>query len=129
VLGQSIESMELFRRAQLLGAGDVKPLEALITAAGLYWALTAIFTFFQSRLERRVSKGYVRAVAGRDRRKAIVTGAPGAGYGGAAGYGMDAPDGPSLPVGTPHAGGIDRPVVGTPPMPPDEPNASDEDRR
>jgi hypothetical protein len=26
----------------------------------MYWALTAIFTFFQSRLERRISKGYVR---------------------------------------------------------------------
>ena len=62
VLGQSIESMELFRRAQLLGNADVKPLEALVTAAGIYWALTAIFTFFQSRLERRVSRGYVRAV-------------------------------------------------------------------
>jgi polar amino acid transport system permease protein len=61
VLGQSIESMELFRRAQLLGNADVKPLEALVTAAGIYWALTAIFTFFQSRLERRVSRGYVRA--------------------------------------------------------------------
>ena len=35
-------------------------MEALVTAAALYWALTAIFTYFQSRLERRVSKGYVR---------------------------------------------------------------------
>jgi polar amino acid transport system permease protein len=61
VLGQSIESMELFRRAQLIGNHDVKPLEALVSAAALYWVLTAIFTFFQSRLERRVSKGYVRA--------------------------------------------------------------------
>ena len=64
VLGQSIESMELFRRAQLLGNADVRPMEALVTAAGLYWALTAVFTYFQSRLERRVSKGYVRTVAG-----------------------------------------------------------------
>jgi polar amino acid transport system permease protein len=62
VLGSSIESMELFRRAQLMGNREAKPLEALVTAAALYWALTAIFTFFQSRLERRVSKGYVRAV-------------------------------------------------------------------
>src|SRR5919106_324833 len=63
VLGTSIESMEIFRRAQLVGAGAVRPLEALITAAALYWALTAIFTFFQSRLERRGGKGDVRAAA------------------------------------------------------------------
>ena len=62
-LGQGIESMELFRRAQLLGNADVRPTEALVTAAALYWALTAVFTFFQSRLERRMSKGYVRTVA------------------------------------------------------------------
>ncbi len=36
------------------------PVEAYLLAAGLYWALTAIFTFFQTRLERRISKGYVR---------------------------------------------------------------------
>ena len=64
ILGQAIESMELFRRAQLLGNADVRPTEALVTAAALYWALTAVFTFFQSRLERRVSKGYVRTVTG-----------------------------------------------------------------
>ena len=60
VLGQAIESMELFRRAQLLGNADVRPTEALVTAAAIYWALTAVFTAFQSRLERRVSRGYVR---------------------------------------------------------------------
>ncbi len=75
-LGQGIESMELFRRAQLLGNADVRPTEALVTAAALYWALTAVFTFFQSRLERRVSKGYVRSVApgpGTRERKVTVT--------------------------------------------------------
>ena len=36
---------------------DFKPLEALFVAAGIYWALTAIFTFFQSRLEKRLSQG------------------------------------------------------------------------
>jgi polar amino acid transport system permease protein len=122
VLGQSIESMELFRRAQLLGAGDVKPLEALVTAAGLYWALTAVFTFFQSRLERRVSKGYVRAGAparkGADRRKVVVTGAGGGqAHGAASGYAVDAPDAPEPAVtGHPHAGGLDAPVVGAPPL-------------
>jgi polar amino acid transport system permease protein len=114
VLGTSIESMELFRRAQLLGNAQVKPLEALITAAALYWALTAIFTFFQSRLERRVGKGYVRTVApsgraARERKKVIVTGmGGGAEHGAPAGYVLDAPDAPADELGVaghPHAAG------------------------
>jgi len=96
ILGQGIEKMELFRRAQLLGNGDVRPTEALVTAAALYWALTVVFTFFQSRLERRVSRGYVRTVAtgpkARERRKVIVTGTGGSERGGASGYVVDAPD-------------------------------------
>ena len=31
-----------------------------IIAAGMYWVLTAIFTFFQMKLERRMSAGYIR---------------------------------------------------------------------
>lgn len=123
VLGQTIGTMELFRRAQLIGNAQVRPLEALITAAALYWALTAIFTFFQARLERRVSRGYVRAVAEgrrpRERRKVIVTGAAGQqAHGGAGGYVFDAPD---VPAGHPHAGGLDEPQVGVPSLPPEEP--------
>ena len=123
VLGQSLESMELFRRAQLLGNADVKPLEALITAAGLYWILTAVFTFFQSRLERRVSKGYVRTVVGgpkgRERGKVIVTGTGGGGaHGAASGYPVDAPDEP-LDVGG-HAHGAALPTVPEPP--PEDPS-------
>ena len=124
VLGQSIESMELFRRAQLMGNADVRPLEALVTAAGLYWALTAIFTFFQSRLERRVSRGYVRAAAPVGRRtkqrgKVAVTGAPGGDGGAPAGYVLDAPD-VAAPAGHPHAGGLDDPQVGVPTLPSEE---------
>ncbi|MFM8944031.1 MAG: amino acid ABC transporter permease [Actinomycetota bacterium] len=63
-LGATATTAELFRRAQLMGKKDFKSLEALVLAAGLYWALTAIFTYFQGRLERRLSKGHVRAVAG-----------------------------------------------------------------
>jgi polar amino acid transport system permease protein len=114
VLGQSIESMELFRRAQLIGNRDVRPMEALVTAAAIYWALTAIFTYFQSRLERRVSKGYVRAVAtgprARERRKVIVTGTGGGGgHGAPAGYPMDAKEEAVGPVGPVH-GGVVPPV-------------------
>ena len=41
-----------------------QPLESLLVAAALYWLLTSVFTFFQSRLERRISKGYVRTEVG-----------------------------------------------------------------
>jgi polar amino acid transport system permease protein len=60
-LGTVVSQMELFRRADLLGTRDFRPFEALILAAAMYWALTSVFTFFQQRLERRMSKGYVRA--------------------------------------------------------------------
>ena len=59
-LGVVLEQADLFRRAQLIGNQDLKKLEALIIAAGMYWILTAIFTFFQMKLERRMSAGYVR---------------------------------------------------------------------
>jgi len=32
----------------------------LIVAALIYWALTTVFQYFQTRLEKRLSKGYVR---------------------------------------------------------------------
>ncbi len=48
----------------------MRPLEGYITVAALYWILTAIFTFFQSRLERRMSKGYVRAAPSGPRTRA-----------------------------------------------------------
>jgi polar amino acid transport system permease protein len=118
ILGQGIEKMELFRRAQLLGNADVRPTEALVTAAAFYWALTVVFTFFQRRLERRVSKGYVRTVAGgpkgRERGKVIVTGTGGGGvHGAASGYAVDAPEEP-LEVGG-HAHGAALPTVPDPP--------------
>jgi polar amino acid transport system permease protein len=60
-LGLTAAQIEIFRRAQLRGREDFRFLEALLIAAVLYWVLTSIFTFFQARLERRLSKGYVRA--------------------------------------------------------------------
>jgi polar amino acid transport system permease protein len=102
VLGQSIGRMELFRRSRLLGNADVKYLEALISAAAIYWAMTAIFTFFQSRLERRMSKGYVRAAAPtKERARRAVAGQ-------------------TLPAaGHPHSGGLEDPQVGVPTFPED----------
>ena len=63
-LGTTVAQMEIFRRAQLVGKADFRNLEALIIAALMYWALTTVFQFFQLRLERRLSKGYVRGTAG-----------------------------------------------------------------
>jgi polar amino acid transport system permease protein len=59
-LGVELSRAELFRRAQLVGNQDLRKLEALLVAAGMYWALTAIFTFFQRKLERRMGRGYER---------------------------------------------------------------------
>jgi ABC-type arginine transport system permease subunit len=50
----------VFRRSQLVGKADFKNLEAYVAAALVYWGLTAVFTFFQSRLERRIGRGYDR---------------------------------------------------------------------
>ena len=96
VLGSISGRMELFRRAQLLGNADVKFLEALISAAAIYWALTAIFSFFQTRLERRLSRGYIRSAPTKERARR-------------AGPGQTVP-----PVGHPHAGGLDHPQVEVP---------------
>jgi polar amino acid transport system permease protein len=60
VLGSELETAELFRRAKVVGPPDHKSLEALILAASLYWGLTAVFSFFQKRVEIRLSRGYVR---------------------------------------------------------------------
>jgi polar amino acid transport system permease protein len=75
-LGVVATQAEVFRRADLVGKADFQPLEALLVAAGTYWALTAVFTAFQSRLERRISKGYVRggATGGGGTRIASVSG-------------------------------------------------------
>ena len=64
-LGASVANAELFLRATLAFSGSVRNrLESLLVAAALYWLLTSVFTFFQSRLERRISKGYVRTEVG-----------------------------------------------------------------
>lgn len=62
LLGSVVAQMEIFRRAQLVGRADFRPLEAFVVAAALYWVLTTIFQFFQTKLERRLSTGYVRTL-------------------------------------------------------------------
>lgn len=83
-LGGRLFWFDIFKRSQVVGARDFKYLEALVLAAGIYWTLTAIFTFFQSKLEARVSKGYVREIVqGTSRKTRWIQGAPGGG-----GYGQ-----------------------------------------
>jgi polar amino acid transport system permease protein len=95
-IGATVGQEEIFRRAQLVGTRDFLPLEAYLLAAGMYWALTAIFTFFQSRLERRIGKGYVRGDTGK-RSKIVATSGQG-GEGGAVAAIIDEPTGgPELP--------------------------------
>jgi polar amino acid transport system permease protein len=72
-IGVSAEQAEIFRRAQLAGARSFNPVEAYLLAAAMYWILTIIFTFFQSRLERRINKGYVRG----DQKKTKIVAEPG----------------------------------------------------
>ncbi len=84
-LGGKVFWYDIFKRAQVAGAASFKYLEALVLAAGMYWALTAFFTFFQSKLERRVSKGYVRqAIETTTRKTRWMSGAAAGGRGGGA---------------------------------------------
>lgn len=62
LLGSVVAQMEIFRRAQLVGRADFRPLEAFVVAAALYWLLTTVFQYFQTRLEKRLSAGYVRTL-------------------------------------------------------------------
>jgi polar amino acid transport system permease protein len=79
-LGSVAATAEIFRRAQLAYTTDLTArLESLLIAAALYWALTAIFTFFQRKLERRVGRGYDRSVItpGSTRPKLLTAGGTG----------------------------------------------------
>jgi polar amino acid transport system permease protein len=83
-LGVAAATAEIFRRSQLVGKRYFRNLEAYIVAAALYWMLTAIFTFFQARLERRLSKGYVRGAATPAAKPKSVSAGGGGGSGGGA---------------------------------------------
>jgi polar amino acid transport system permease protein len=85
-IGATVGQEEIFRRAQLVGTAEFLPIEAYLLAALLYWGLTAIFTLFQSRLERRMSKGYVRGgPVGRQKKEKFVAASAAGGPGGGGG--------------------------------------------
>jgi polar amino acid transport system permease protein len=73
LLGVELARAELFRRSQLAASADVtKRLESYLVAAGLYWLLTAIFTFFQRKLERRMGRGYERGTQAAQRKPHLI---------------------------------------------------------
>jgi polar amino acid transport system permease protein len=80
-LGVTAASAEIFRRAQLVGKHDFKNLEAYVAVALVYWGLTVLFTFFQSRLEKRIGRGYDRAHVARAMQAAGEQGQPHGGGG------------------------------------------------
>jgi polar amino acid transport system permease protein len=85
LLGVELARAELFRRSQLAASEDVtKRLEAYLVAAGLYWGLTAIFTFFQRRLERRMGRGYDRGAQTAQRKPHLIQASAAGGPGGGA---------------------------------------------
>lgn len=83
-LGTTGSTIEVFRRSQLVGKRYFKNLEAYIVAAALYWILTVIFSYFQGRLEKRLSKGYVRGAATPAAKAKLVSGSAAGGPGGGA---------------------------------------------
>ncbi len=80
-LGVTAASAEIFRRAQLVGKHDFKNLEAYVAVALVYWGLTVLFTFFQSRLEKRIGRGYDRTHVARAMQAAGQQGQPHGGGG------------------------------------------------
>jgi polar amino acid transport system permease protein len=83
-LGVELSKAELFRRAQLVGNQDLRKLEALLVAAAMYWTLTAIFTHFQRRLERRMGRGYERGGSTTKAKPHLLQGSAAGGPGGGA---------------------------------------------
>ena len=55
-------TQEVFFRALQAGRAQFRVFETLIVAAVVYWVLTSIFEFFQRRIERRYSRGFVRGM-------------------------------------------------------------------
>jgi polar amino acid transport system permease protein len=55
-------TQEVFFRALQAGRAQFRVFETLIIAAAVYWFLTSIFEFFQRRIERRYSRGFVRGM-------------------------------------------------------------------
>jgi polar amino acid transport system permease protein len=47
---------ELLWRARTVGTANFRTLEMLLLAAGVYWILTMVFSYFQERLEQRMAR-------------------------------------------------------------------------
>jgi polar amino acid transport system permease protein len=98
-LGAQVFWWDVFQRARIQGNADFRNLEALLMAAGVYWILTIILTFFQAKLERRVGKGYVREEVAA--RKSRWLGGGGSGGLSAGGHMVEIPAQPGMPPAAP----------------------------
>lgn len=59
-LGSTIFWYDPFTYGRTLGTLNTRFIEGLLVAASAFWLLTAVLTFFQTKLERRLAKAYVR---------------------------------------------------------------------
>ena len=73
--------------------------EALLIAAGMYWGLTAIFTFFQRKLERRMGRGDERGAA-TQRTPHLLQAGPGASGFGSGAAEIEVPEAQAQPGGS-----------------------------
>lgn len=53
----TIGIQELLWRAQRIGSANFRTFETMLLAAGVYWVMTVVFSFFQDRLEKRLARG------------------------------------------------------------------------
>jgi polar amino acid transport system permease protein len=120
-LGIVAERAEMFRRAQLAGKADFRNMEAFLIAALFYWILTGIFSYFQRRLENRMSKGYIRG--GESLAKPKSKFVAGAASGGTGSGGMMV-EIPTLEGGAGPA--LAQPQITPPVQPPSEPTPEEE---
>jgi len=60
-LGSTLFWYDPFTYGRTLGTLDSRFIEGLLVAASVYWILTGILTFFQTKLERKLAKAYARS--------------------------------------------------------------------
>jgi ABC-type Fe3+ transport system permease subunit len=123
-LGIVAEQAELFRRAQLAGKADFRNMEAFLIAAAFYWILTGIFSFFQRRLETRMSRGYIRGGESLARPKSKFVSGAASGGTGSGGMMVEIP---TLEGGAGPA--LAQPQITPPVQPPEQPVPDEEPER
>lgn len=98
-LGSTLFWYDPFTYGRTLGVLASRFIEGLLVAASVYWVLTMILTYFQTKLERRLAKAYIRLADASEvtRKSRWLSG--GGGYGGGSAQILDIPE-----VGVPEGG-------------------------